>query len=112
MLIKQVHNESDCKYLIQLSHGGRQRDVPGIEFGKGLSSTDRADPLHAPPHLHPQIGGLGRKLVDEEEPLGGGRAGVAGNRDSVVIVRPGAIVVANIAVDLVYAFVDPRIRLG
>jgi 2,4-dienoyl-CoA reductase-like NADH-dependent reductase (Old Yellow Enzyme family) len=45
-LIKQVHNESDCKYLIQLSHGGRQRDVPGIEFEKGLSSTDRPDPLH------------------------------------------------------------------
>jgi 2,4-dienoyl-CoA reductase-like NADH-dependent reductase (Old Yellow Enzyme family) len=45
-LIKQVHQESDCKYLIQLSHGGRQRDVPGIEFEKGLSSTDRADPLH------------------------------------------------------------------
>ena len=45
-LIKQVHQESDCKYLIQLSHGGRQRDVPGIEYEKGLSSTDRADPLH------------------------------------------------------------------
>jgi 2,4-dienoyl-CoA reductase-like NADH-dependent reductase (Old Yellow Enzyme family) len=45
-LIRQVHNESDCKYLIQLSHGGRQRDVPGIEFAKGLSSTDRPDPLH------------------------------------------------------------------
>ena len=45
-LIKQVHNESDCKYLIQLSHGGRQRDVPGIEYEKGLSSTNRADPLH------------------------------------------------------------------
>ena len=45
-LIKQVHEESDCKYLIQLSHGGRQRDVPGIEYDKGLSSTDRADPLH------------------------------------------------------------------
>jgi len=45
-LIKQVHNESDCKYLIQLSHGGRQRDVPGIEYAKGLSSTDRPDPLH------------------------------------------------------------------
>ena len=45
-LIKQVHNESDCRYLIQLSHGGRQRDVPGIEYAKGLSSTDRPDPLH------------------------------------------------------------------
>jgi 2,4-dienoyl-CoA reductase-like NADH-dependent reductase (Old Yellow Enzyme family) len=45
-LVKQVHGESDCKYLIQLSHGGRQRDVPGIEFAKGLSSTDRKEPLH------------------------------------------------------------------
>jgi 2,4-dienoyl-CoA reductase-like NADH-dependent reductase (Old Yellow Enzyme family) len=45
-LIKQVHGESDCKYLIQLSHGGRQRDVPGVEFAKGLSSTDRKEPLH------------------------------------------------------------------
>ena len=45
-LVKQVHGESDCKYLIQLSHGGRQRDVPGVEFAKGLSSTDRKEPLH------------------------------------------------------------------
>ncbi len=36
----------DCKYILQLSHGGRQRDVPGIEFPMGLSSTDRKDPLH------------------------------------------------------------------
>ncbi len=45
-LARQVHGESDCKYLIQLSHGGRQRDLPGIEFAKGLSSTDKRDPLH------------------------------------------------------------------
>jgi 2,4-dienoyl-CoA reductase-like NADH-dependent reductase (Old Yellow Enzyme family) len=45
-LVKQVHGESDCRYIIQLSHGGRQRDVPGIEFAKGLSSTDQKDPLH------------------------------------------------------------------
>jgi len=42
---KRVH-EHDCKFILQLSHGGRQRDIPGIEFAKGLSSTDRADPLH------------------------------------------------------------------
>src|SRR6476469_5502954 len=37
----------DCKYILQLSHGGRQRDVPGIEYpGPGLSSTSNADPLH------------------------------------------------------------------
>jgi 2,4-dienoyl-CoA reductase (NADPH2) len=41
-----VH-QHDCKFLMQLSHGGRQRDVPGIEYpGPGLSSTNNADPLH------------------------------------------------------------------
>jgi 2,4-dienoyl-CoA reductase-like NADH-dependent reductase (Old Yellow Enzyme family) len=42
---KAVH-EHDCRYILQLSHGGRQRDVPGIEYALGLSSTDRPDPLH------------------------------------------------------------------
>jgi 2,4-dienoyl-CoA reductase (NADPH2) len=42
---RQVHAE-DCKFILQLSHAGRQRDVPGIEFTKGLSATDRPDPLH------------------------------------------------------------------
>ena len=38
--------QHDCKFILQLSHGGRQRDVPGIEYPIGLSSTDKADPLH------------------------------------------------------------------
>src|SRR5882724_2397971 len=42
---RQVH-QHDCKFILQLSHGGRQRDVPGFEYPKGLSSTDRDDPLH------------------------------------------------------------------
>lgn len=42
---RRVH-EHDCKFILQLSHGGRQRDVPGFEYPKGLSSTDRDDPLH------------------------------------------------------------------
>jgi 2,4-dienoyl-CoA reductase (NADPH2) len=42
---KAVH-EHECKYIVQLSHGGRQRDVPGVEYPIGLSSTDRKDPLH------------------------------------------------------------------
>ncbi len=41
----QVHKH-DCKYIMQLSHAGRQRDVPGIEYDKGLSSTNKRDPLH------------------------------------------------------------------
>jgi 2,4-dienoyl-CoA reductase-like NADH-dependent reductase (Old Yellow Enzyme family) len=35
-----------CKYILQLAHGGRQRDIPGIEYTKGLSSTNDPDPLH------------------------------------------------------------------
>ena len=33
----------DCKFIMQLSHGGRQRDVPGVEnlMNKALSSTNR-----------------------------------------------------------------------
>lgn len=42
---KKVH-EFDCKFILQLSHGGRQRDLPGFEYPKGLSSTDNDDPLH------------------------------------------------------------------
>jgi 2,4-dienoyl-CoA reductase-like NADH-dependent reductase (Old Yellow Enzyme family) len=45
---KRVH-EYDCKFILQLSHGGRQRDLPGFEFPVGLSSTDRTDPLHGFP---------------------------------------------------------------
>src|SRR5262245_28825479 len=42
---EEVHKH-DCRYTMQLSHGGRQRDIPGLEFPVGLSSTDKSDPLH------------------------------------------------------------------
>jgi 2,4-dienoyl-CoA reductase (NADPH2) len=42
---KRIH-EHDCKYILQLAYGGRQRDIQGIAFPKGLSSTDKPDPLH------------------------------------------------------------------
>ena len=42
---KAVH-EHDCKFILQLSHSGRQRDVGGIEYKDALSSTDDKDPLH------------------------------------------------------------------
>ena len=42
---KAVH-EHDCKYILQLSHAGRQRDIPGIEIALALSSTAKADPSH------------------------------------------------------------------
>lgn len=45
---RQVH-EHDCKYIIQLAHAGRQRDVPGFEIEKALSSTGKTDPLHGFP---------------------------------------------------------------
>ena len=45
MLAKRVR-EHGWKFIMQLSHGGRQRDIGGLEFAKGLSSTDQPDPLH------------------------------------------------------------------
>jgi 2,4-dienoyl-CoA reductase-like NADH-dependent reductase (Old Yellow Enzyme family) len=42
---RQVH-EHDCKYILQLSHGGRQRDISTIDYPKGLSSTGKMDPMH------------------------------------------------------------------
>ena len=42
---ERVH-EYDCKFIMQLSHSGRQRDIPGLEFPKGLSSTNNSEPLH------------------------------------------------------------------
>lgn len=42
---KAVH-EYDCKYLMQLSHSGRQRDIPGIEIPTDESSTSQAEDVH------------------------------------------------------------------
>jgi 2,4-dienoyl-CoA reductase-like NADH-dependent reductase (Old Yellow Enzyme family) len=42
---ERVH-EHDCRFIVQLAHAGRQRDIPGFEIAKGLSSTDKPDPLH------------------------------------------------------------------
>src|SRR5262247_1406487 len=35
----------DCKYILQLSHSGRQRDVPGVEnfMSRSLSSTGKRE---------------------------------------------------------------------
>ena len=42
-----VHRH-DCKYILQLSHSGRQRDNPGVENFKmkALSSTSKMDTFH------------------------------------------------------------------
>jgi 2,4-dienoyl-CoA reductase-like NADH-dependent reductase (Old Yellow Enzyme family) len=42
----RLAHDHGCKYVLQLAHGGRQRDLDGIEFPSGLSSTGKADPLH------------------------------------------------------------------
>ena len=39
----------DCKYILQLSHSGRQRDLPGFEYRTGLSSTNKREPIHGLP---------------------------------------------------------------
>jgi 2,4-dienoyl-CoA reductase-like NADH-dependent reductase (Old Yellow Enzyme family) len=44
-LVRRVH-EHDCKYIVQLAFSGRQRDLGGIQFEKGWSSTDEREPIH------------------------------------------------------------------
>ena len=41
----RVHDH-DCKFIMQLSHGGRQRDIAGMEYPESWSSTAKADALH------------------------------------------------------------------
>ena len=36
----------DCRFILQLSHGGRQRDINGLEYPVGVSATAKADPVH------------------------------------------------------------------
>ena len=45
---RRVH-EHDCRFVMQLSHAGRQRDVAGIEFSTGLSATATREPIHGLP---------------------------------------------------------------
>jgi 2,4-dienoyl-CoA reductase-like NADH-dependent reductase (Old Yellow Enzyme family) len=44
---KAVHS-FDCKYIMQLSHSGRQMDLPGVhnQHRPSLSATSRKEPLH------------------------------------------------------------------
>ena len=44
-LVRQVH-EHDCRYLVQLAFSGRQRDIGGIVYEQGWSSTDKPEPIH------------------------------------------------------------------
>ena len=47
-LVARVH-EHDCRYIVQIAYSGRQRDIGGIEYPKGLSSTGKREPLHGFP---------------------------------------------------------------
>ncbi|MBP2444092.1 NADH:flavin oxidoreductase [Rhizobium leguminosarum] len=44
---RRVHGH-DCRFIMQLSHSGRQQDMGGVEnlFNKGLNSTDKSDYFH------------------------------------------------------------------
>jgi 2,4-dienoyl-CoA reductase-like NADH-dependent reductase (Old Yellow Enzyme family) len=46
--VGEAVHEYDCKYIMQLSHGGRQQDVGGVEnaFRKPMSSTSATDSFH------------------------------------------------------------------
>jgi 2,4-dienoyl-CoA reductase (NADPH2) len=46
--VGETVHQYDCKFIVQLSHSGRQRDVPGVEnlMNKALSSTNRKDGFH------------------------------------------------------------------
>jgi 2,4-dienoyl-CoA reductase-like NADH-dependent reductase (Old Yellow Enzyme family) len=41
-LIRRVH-EHDCPYIVQLAYAGRHREIAGIHYERGLSSTGRTD---------------------------------------------------------------------
>jgi 2,4-dienoyl-CoA reductase-like NADH-dependent reductase (Old Yellow Enzyme family) len=47
----QAVHEYDCKYIMQLSHSGRQQDMPGVSNQNriALSSTSRKESLHGFP---------------------------------------------------------------
>ena len=53
----------DCKFILQLSHAGRQRDINGIEYPKGLSSTDKSDPLHGFEFVNSTQGGQNSRPI-------------------------------------------------
>ena len=41
--------DAGAKYIVQLAFSGRQRDIPSVLYDKGLSSTDKPDPMHGFP---------------------------------------------------------------
>jgi len=44
-LADRVH-EHGCKFILQLSHSGRQQDIIGIEYHRSLSPTSKPESIH------------------------------------------------------------------
>jgi len=44
-LVRRVH-AYDCKYIVQLAHAGRERIIGSIDYPKGVSSTEKPEPLN------------------------------------------------------------------
>ena len=59
---RRVH-AYDCKYIVQLNHAGRHRDIGDLEFPKGVSSTDKPEPVHGFPCERLTVAGI-RELVN------------------------------------------------
>jgi 2,4-dienoyl-CoA reductase-like NADH-dependent reductase (Old Yellow Enzyme family) len=56
--VGEAVHEHDCRFILQLSHGGRQRDINRIEYPRGLSSTGKADHVGVPStHVRGSAGG-------------------------------------------------------
>jgi 2,4-dienoyl-CoA reductase-like NADH-dependent reductase (Old Yellow Enzyme family) len=64
---ERVHDH-DCAFILQLSHGGRQRDGAGVENAgnRGLSSTGKPDSFHGFPcqaMSHQEIRAVGEQFA-------------------------------------------------
>ena len=63
--------QEPLEVLLRLGRRGERVD--------GVLDRDGADALEPPPDLDPQVGGLGRQLVDQQEPALSGGAGRSGS---------------------------------
>ncbi len=94
---KRVH-EHDCKYIVQLNHAGRHRDIGDLEFPKGVSSTSKPEPVHGFPCERLSIAGI-RELVDAFA-QGARRAREAG-LDGVEIAAGNGVLVTQFLSDAI-----------
>ena len=94
---KRVH-EHDCKYIVQLNHAGRHRDIGDLEFPKGVSSTSKSEPVHGFPCERLSVAGI-RELVDAFA-QGARRAREAG-LDGVEIAAGNGVLVTQFLSDAI-----------